>query len=245
MRRRAVRIELMRLLRDPALVACLGAALLPATAIVAGLPDARTPAASGIVDPAVTSSLLAQSAVLAAVCGAVRTAAAYRTGVVARDALALRIDAPFWMRVASSALVGAAVALITWALARLGARLIRGIDLLGHGGPDVGVLAAALVLGVAAGIWGAAIGAIVRAPLAVLPVAAVSLSSAMLLSSSAPEVARALPLGAALESLGAFSVSAGGAEDASRWWSVLVAILWLIGALGMSFAGHRMRPLLG
>jgi hypothetical protein len=243
MLRRALRAEVLRLLRDPVLLGCLGVAFLPAAAIITGLPDGGAPAgASGIVDRAVATSLLAQSTVLPAVCGAVRTASAYRAGIVARDVLMLRLTAPFWMRAGSSAVTGAAIALLLWALVRVGARLLRGVDVLSSVGPDGGLLVAGPVLGVGAALWGTAVGAIVRAPLAVLPVAVVSLSSAMLLSSPAPELARVLPLGAALHALG---FSGTGGHGAGRWWAATVAAAWLVVALGAAFAAHRRRPLLG
>ncbi|WP_350351510.1 hypothetical protein ABS642_20105 [Microbacterium sp. A8/3-1] len=231
---RAARIEALRLFTEPGLAAFLGLALLPAIAIVAGLPGG-VPPSGGALDGPLHVSLLVNAALLAAGFGAVRTAVAFRAGIVGRDALVLRSGAGFWMRVVSSASGGAVVALGAWTFACVGVRIFGHLDV--FGAPSLG---AALMLGAGAGIWGAAIGALVRAPLAVLPLVILSLSPAMFLSVLFPDAVIALPLGSALLALDVPIIEAAG----ERWWSVGVAFLWLIGALCLSFAMYRERPLL-
>lgn len=231
---RAVRVEVLRLLTERGLAGFLGLALLPAIAIASSLPDGLSPSA-GALDGVLRVSLFANTALLAAGFGAVRTAAAFRAGTVGRDALVFRSSTGFWMRVVSSASGGGVVALAAWTFALVGTRLLGRLDLL-----DASSLGAALLLGAGAGIWGAAIGVLVRAPLAVLPLVILSLSPAMILTALLPGAVTVLPLGSALLALEVPIIEA----DGEQWRSAGVASLWVIGALCLSFAMYRERPLL-
>jgi hypothetical protein len=231
---RAARVEALRLFTEPGLAACLGLSLLPAIAIVAGLTDGVPPSAEALDGP-LRVLLFANIALLSAGFGAVRTAAAFRAGIVGRDALVLRSGAGFWMRVGSSASGGSVVATGAWSFACIGTRIFGHLDVF-----DAPSLGAALLLGAGGGIWGAAIGALVRAPLAVLPIVIVSLSPAMLLSSLLPDAVIALPLGSALLALDVPIVEAA----VEQWGSAGTTFLWVIGALCLSFTMYRVRPIL-
>lgn len=233
---RAARVEALRLCTDTALAACLGLALLPAIAIVAGLPDGGAAPPPEALEGPLRVSASANTALLAAGFGAVRIAAAYRLGTVGRDALVLRTRTAFWMRVASSAAGGVVVGLGAWVFAGALACLFGHLEVFESSSPGT-----AVVMGAGGGVWGTAIGAVLRAPLAVVPVVILSLSPALLLSSLLPEAVIALPLGSALLALGCPIVTAGG----DQWWAAVIAVLWLIGATGLSFALHRVRPVLG
>ncbi|MFS0894805.1 hypothetical protein [Microbacterium sp. 179-I 3D3 NHS] len=233
---RAARIEAIRLLRDPTLAACVGIAVLPVIALVAGIPEAvpREQLADALEGP-MRMSLLANVALLGAAFGAVRTAAAFHAGVVGRDALVLHAGPPFWTRVVATAVGAGAVGGAMGVFALLGTSVLNGLHVFGPAS-----LAAAVVVAAGAGVWGSAIGALVRSPLAALPIAIVSLSPAMFLSTVVPDVAAVLPLSSALHAAG----SPLGDSWIGRDGSAAIALLWLIVALGAAFLTYRRRSLL-
>lgn len=233
---RAGRVEALRLVHDPALVVCLGLALVPAIALMASLPG-RIEAGelAHAVDRTMRMSLLAHVALLAASFGGVRTAAAFRAGVVGRDALLLRPGPPFWLRMASSAVGGLLIASCAWALALLGVRGVLGADAV-----EAADLGAALLMGAGAGTWGAAIGAHVRSPLLVIPAVMLSLSPALLLSALLPDAVAVLPLGSALLALGSPIVEPPRAPGGGAG----IVLLWLFVAVASAYALYRRRPLL-
>lgn len=233
---RTARIEAIRLLRDPTLAACLGLSLLPAIALVASIPSGATePGISRLLEGPMRMTLIANVAIITASFGAVRTAAAFRSGVVGRDALVLHAGPPFWLRVLTSALGGAAIAAAAWGSAVIGTRAISGLDVF-----HLDSLASAAAIGAGAGAWGTAVGALVRSPLAALPVTILSLSPAMFLSSLVPKVAAWLPLSAALHAVN----SPIGETPISREWSAALALFWVAFALSVAFVMLKRRPLL-
>lgn len=233
---RAARIESIRLLRDPILAACMGLALLPAVALVAGIPSgAAESGLSHLLEDPMRVTLLANVAIISASFGAVRTAAAFRSGVIGHDALVLHAGPPFWLRVLTSALGGAAIAVVAWGCAVVGTSAISGLDVF-----HLDALGASVVVGGGASVWGTAIGALIRSPLAALPVTILSLSPAMFLSSVIPDVAAVLPLSTALRAVD----SPIGETLIGEGWSGVIALLWLTAALVAAFTMYRRTPLL-
>lgn len=233
---RAAKIEALRLLRDPSLAACLGIAVLPVIALIVGIPDdlPRVQLAHALEGP-MRMSLVANVALLGAAFGAVRTAAAFRAGVVGRDALVLHADPPFWTRVASATVGAGAIGGATWVFGVIGTSLIKGLQVFGYES-----LLATIIVGAGAGVWGTAIGALVRSPLAALPLAIVSLSPAMFLSTVVPDFAAVLPLSSALQAVGSPIAD----TSVGSHGSAVIALLWLTVALGTAFVAYRRRSLL-
>lgn len=231
---RAVVVEGGRLLRDRLFLACLILAVLPAASLFGSLPEARMdPTAIEALRASFRTTLAVNVALLAAAFGAVRTSTAFACGLVARDELVLRAGAPFWTRAAASSLGGACIGVVALCVAgAVGA----GLQV------DLGwwpLAAPALVVGLWSGIWGFAVGAVVRAPLSVLLVVVLTLSPALPLAEIAPELARALPLGSVLVAVGApFAGSAGGGQAMMP----VVLLLWAVTAMAISFLVYRLRP---
>ncbi|MDR6866957.1 hypothetical protein J2Y69_001556 [Microbacterium resistens] len=219
---RALRIEARRFIRDRYVPAFLALAALPLIALLGSLPEGLSEAPDGVLlglRAHVGTGLLSQVALLAAALGAIRTSTAFAQGIVGRDALALPGMLPFWSRACSSAVAGALVGTTAWTLASMGVRLVAGADVV-----DPALLGPAAALGVGAGIWGFAIGALVRAPLSVLLVVFASLTPPLFLASIAPVVADLLPLGSALLAAGS-PIGAGG-DGPGQAFGALVAGAW-------------------
>lgn len=234
--RRAAQIEALRLLRDPSLAACLGIGVLPVIALIAGIPgDLPRAQLAHVLEGPMRMSLLANVALLGAAFGAVRTAAAFHSGVVGQDALVLHSDPPFWTRVVSAAVGAGVIGGATWVFGFLGTSVINGLHVFGYES-----LLGTVIVGAGAGVWGTAIGALVRSPLAALPLAIVSLSSAMFLSTIVPDFAAVLPLSSALQAAGSPIAD----TSVGSYGSAVIALLWLAVALGTAFVAYRRRSLL-
>ncbi|GAA2816869.1 hypothetical protein [Crossiella cryophila] len=188
----ALRMELLRLPRDPTLLGFLVYAVL--TTAISGLTGKSTPTAGAMV-----TLVCLQTAVLAALYGAVRFTLAYRHGVVAR-AMLLGRRGPVLGAAACTAAIGGTLLMVT----ALGTGAVVLVARTGSAAGLVGglcsVLPAGLVLAAVPAAWGLLVGSIVRhhvlAPLA----AAASLFAPLLLPQ--PGIIRLFPAGAAMSLLG-------------------------------------------
>jgi hypothetical protein len=137
------------------------------------------------------------AAVMASIYGSFRYTIDRRTGVLAQRATLQPRRWGLAARVPFTALGGALVA----SAAMLGGRVSLAASL-GLRGVDVGVVAATLIVGAAAAVWGLGVGLLVRAHLPSLFVAAFSLSVALVIGPFWPGVAAWLPLAVLLRSAG-------------------------------------------
>ncbi|GAA1139614.1 hypothetical protein GCM10009651_24540 [Microbacterium natoriense] len=197
---RGVSAELRRLRGDPLPWVFLPVALLSALSIAASLPSDVRSAPPAVVDAlgaTMSASLVGGLVVLAAVLGALGTALADRSGVLARDHLFTS-----GVVVLGSRAVSAVASTLLFGM--FGIAMIEAAFLLVTGRALLSVPEAAAAVGIlaAAGLWGYLVGVLVRSPVLVLFVVPATLSPALLLSDAAPDVARILPLSALLSAAG-------------------------------------------
>ncbi|NQX04205.1 hypothetical protein HQQ82_05255 [Rathayibacter sp. VKM Ac-2856] len=187
---------------------------------------ALPPGESESLEHAITAALLQGGAVGAAAFGALRTAAAFEKGILARDVLSSGLRSALGARLLTAATVGAVLATASVAIGLGGVAVVSA----GEVAPDPGAAALIPVVGVAGAIWGALIGTIVRAPLFVLFAALAPLSAATLTS------------GTALEDVAPLAALSASTPPTAT--AVLAGPVWLLVLAVVAVATGRRRPLL-
>ncbi|WP_447653137.1 hypothetical protein [Microbacterium sufflavum] len=229
---RALRAQARDVGGDLVLLGAAVAALVISLPLAASIPSELADAPAGVRDTltAPLHTVLATSAaVLAAVYGSFRYTVDRRDGVIAQRLMLLPRWAVLLVRLPTSAIGGAAVALV----ALLGGHVVLwatmgGIPL------DAAAVGATLALGAVAGLWGVGIGMIVQAHLVALFVTSLSLGVATLVALFWSAGAASLPLLAFLQTLG-FDVTAVGLSTGDQLYGLLPAGLtaaWVLAAVG-------------
>ncbi|PPG67584.1 hypothetical protein C5C31_09285 [Rathayibacter rathayi] len=233
---RAVAIEWRRSRSDRYLFACLGLTILPTVSILGSLPDdaKKLPAeALALLADPLSVVLLTNVALIAAAFGSIRTSIAFASGIVGRDSLALQRGLPLLMRGISAGLAGSLLGAVVWGVAALGVRLIASVEVV-----DVRFLAPAVIVGLWGGMWGFAVGSIVRSPLFVLLVTFLTLSPALLLATIAPDAVELAPLGSLLSAIGSPLSESGVDQGMAR----VIAAGWVVALLLVALVSFRLRP---
>lgn len=198
--RRALAAQAVSAVGDvPLAGVCAGAMLLSAS-IAASVPAdiaAAPDDVKALVAVPLATVLAVYSAVLAAIYGSFRYTVDRRAGVVAQRSTVQPRPWALVGRLPFTALGGVLVA----GASVLGGRLALA-PALGTAGLDAATVAAALVVGAVAALWGLGVGLVVQAHLPSLFVAPVSLSGALLVAPFWPDTAAWLPLPALLRAAG-------------------------------------------
>lgn len=226
---RATSAEFRRLGLSPMLVYCLFCALLPALPLLTALAQLDgdvTASQSTALGQSTAGALLQGSAFGAAAFGALRTATAFDSGVLARDVLLSGTRPALVARFAAAATSGAVLAAV---VVFMGAGM-SALCSTGHVLPTAGWIVAAPLVGCWGGIWGALCGTIVRLPLFVLFAALGPLSITTLVTESG--LREAMPL-AILETTARPTIV-----------SACAGIAWLLLLLAIAYISGRRRPLL-